>query len=291
MLDPRGQLDEGLRFHKVGMLGKAIEYYEATAGGSDDPAVVAEAFCRAADAYRVWCKWDRGIEAARHAAGVAREAGLDALHAEALNAEAAVYLERGELNAAEPLLRRILDLTSDRRMRGIALQNLGSIAAQRADLRSAEDYFRRSYRTFRRAGYRWGEAFALNNFAAVALDMGRLKLALDLGLRAMEAAQRIGDFELLGIATMNAAEAHAAKGEVALGEALATTALGYFAAEDNAMRRAQCLRVLGDISVLKGDRLIASRFYEQALELAEALDSPFEASRLRDCLEVARARA
>ena len=287
MLNPEGQLDEGVRYRKVGMLDKALEQYETAAVSARDPALLSEALTREASVYRVQCDWNQAISAARQAAEVALGARLTAQYAEALTAEAAVYQARGDFESAVPLYEQALVETTDERVRGIALQNLGAIAAQRADLRSAERYFWKSFRSFRRARYDRGEAFSLNNCAAVALDRGRVKLAKVLGEQAMTAAQKIGDYELLGVAAVNSAEALAAEGELAKAEGLVRAALEYFTTTDTDLHRAECLRALGDLALRQGDTAGAARYFSHAAGLAEAAGAQTQAARYRDCLAVA----
>ena len=287
MPDPRAHIEEGLRFHKLGMLDRALQEYEASLEISRDPAVSGEALVRQAHVYRSWCRWDAAVSSARRGVQIARAAGLDQVEADALNAEAIVHQEVGRFDEAVVLFERILSLDIDERQRGIVYQNLGSIAAQRSDLARAEEYFRSSYRSFGRAGYRWGEAFALTNFAAATLLAGRFKEAEVIGGQAMHAAKKAGDLELLGIASQNTGEALAHLQEFARAEALLVEALGYFQMESNDLRRAQCMRVLGDVKLLSGDRDEARRLYAQALQLAESVQAEREVSRLLDCLAAA----
>jgi tetratricopeptide (TPR) repeat protein len=288
MLDPQVQLDQGLRYQKNGLLEDALRAYDGALAGASDPALRTQALCRKAWIYRAWCKWDKAIAAAQEGAEVARAAQLDALHGEALNAEAIVHQERGDFGAALPLFQRTLDTTADDRIRGIALQNLGSIAAQQADLDRAQTLFRESVRCFQRARYRWGEAISLVNHAAVALDRGRLKEAAVLGSQAMEAAEKIGDLELLGIAAINTAEALADQRQLEKAEDLARAAVDHFRAVGNDLRRAQSQRVLGDV-LLKQDRSNeALRAYIEALQTAVDVRSEVEIERIRDCLELIR---
>ena len=39
MIDPRGQLEEGLRYQKLGMLDQALEQYKVAIDSATDPAV------------------------------------------------------------------------------------------------------------------------------------------------------------------------------------------------------------------------------------------------------------
>jgi ATP/maltotriose-dependent transcriptional regulator MalT len=163
---------------------------------------------------------------------------------------------------------------------------MGAIAAQRADLETAREYFRQSQRYFAQAGYPWGEAFALTNQAAAAQEAGHLKEAEVLAGQAIIAAKKVGDLELLGIAMMNSAEALAPQGRLVHAEQLAEDALGYFEIEENDLRRAQCYRVLGDIKMLQAFPREAQQMYGRALGLATSVGSEREALRIRDAMEL-----
>lgn len=279
----REQLDEGLRLQKAGLLEEALQFYDA-ASRSNDGTIRATALCRKADLYRVWSRWEQAADFAREGAAVARKAGEYTVYAEAINAEANVYLQRGEFDTAIPLYERVLELPVDDRVRGLALQNMGSIAAQRDDLDAAERLFLDSYWHFRRAGYDWGVAFVLNNQAAAALDRGRYASAATIARQAMEAARQVDDFELLGVATLNYAEAVAAQGDLPHAESLAAGALGFFVLAKSDVHRAQCLRVLGDIYVRRGETSRARACYMQGLEVAVPLGSRYDTDKLRDAL-------
>jgi predicted negative regulator of RcsB-dependent stress response len=240
--------------------------------------------CRKADLYRVWSRWEQAADSAREGAAVARKAGEYTLYAEAINAEANVYHQRGEFDAAIPLYERVLELPVDDRVRGLALQNMGSIAAQREDLDNAERLFLDSYWHFRRAGYDWGVAFVLNNQAAAALDRGRYASAATIARQAMEAARQVDDFELLGVSTLNYAEALAAQDDLPHAESLAAGALGFFVLAKSEVHRAQCLRVLGDIYVRRGETSRARACYMQGLEVAVPLGSRYDTDKLREAL-------
>ena len=291
MLDPRGRLEEGLRYQRLGMLDEALEHYRVAIDAASDPEVLSEGYCREALAYRAGCRWDEAIHSARRSATVALGARLDEKYAQALNAEAIVHQERGAFDAAMTLFEIIVRMTVSDRLSGITFQNMGAIAAQRADLTTAKEYFRESQRYFARAQYPWGEAFALTNQAAVALDAGHPKEAEVLAGHAIVAAKKVGDLELLGAAMLNLAEAVAPQRRLDQAESLALDALRYFEIEENDLRRAQCYRVLGDIKVLQGCRADAERLYSQAIGLARSVGSEREATRIGDAMELLKASA
>ncbi|NIR59036.1 MAG: hypothetical protein GWO02_05705, partial [Gammaproteobacteria bacterium] len=241
-----------------------------------------EALRRKSDVYRQKCAWDAALKAARASAQTAIRAELPELFAEALNAEAAVYLSRGDLVAARPLLEQILSIVAEDRIRGIAHQNLGNIAAQGKEFESAKAHFLESRDHFRRAGYRRGEAIALINQVAIANLTGDHDGALSAARDAVPATREVGDYELLALASINQAEALAGLERFSEAEELASQALGFFGIEGNRYRQVGCLRVLGDINRKQKHFVNAIRCYERALKLAEGIDAQVERTMLED---------
>ncbi len=283
MPDPLGDIEEGLRLEKFGMLDRALAHYKAAASG-DDPLTVATAWRRRASVLRTRCDWNGALEAVRESAAVAIRHGLGDAHAEALNAEAAVFQSQGDFAAARPLLERILGMTTDPRIRGVALQNLGAIAAEGGDFETAEHRFLESYRCFQAAEYRWGQAFALNNYGRAAMDRENFEIAERVLTRAVDMAREIEDLDLAALATMNLAETMLCAGELERADEAASTALGYFDMAGNRWRRVECLRLLGDINRRDGQPEVARRCYTQGLELARELGVHLEITRLEERL-------
>jgi tetratricopeptide (TPR) repeat protein len=281
--EPLGDIDEGLRLEKSGMLDRALAHYEAAATGND-PLTVTTAWRRRASVLRTRCDWEGALAAARESAAVALRHGLDDAHAEALNAEAAVFQSQGDFAAASPLLERMLSMTRNPRIRGVALQNLGSIAAEGGDYEQAEHRFLESYRCFKEAGYDWGQAFALNNYGRAAMDRGSLDIAARVLAQAVELARRVEDLDLAALATMNLAETMLAADDLERADEAASTALGYFDMVGNRWRRVECLRLLGDINLRDDQRDVAMRCYAQGLELARELGIHLEITRLEERL-------
>src|SRR4051794_12327296 len=94
MPDAVESLHEGMRAEKLGVLDRALIAYEAAAGASPDPDVVAQALTRQADVHRTRCEWELASECARRASDVARRAGLIMRYEEALNAHALVLMSK-----------------------------------------------------------------------------------------------------------------------------------------------------------------------------------------------------
>ena len=283
MPDPQESLHEGRQAERLGVLGRALEAYEQAARASDDPAIVAEALVRQADVHRARCDWDEALRCAREAQEVARAAGLDERRAEALNAECLVYMAQGELDAARPIAEQLVATTSDIRLRGIALQNLGTIMAQRGDLEGAERAFGESYGCFVSCGYERGQVIALNNQGRAALDRGDLPHAEQLLADALESAREVDDSELIALAMVNYAEAIIPRDDVRA-ESLACSALGHFQGSRNTWRTVECLRLLGSLHERRGAGGEAARCYERALTLAKEIGARVEIATLEQCL-------
>jgi tetratricopeptide (TPR) repeat protein len=276
-------LDEGMRAETVGDLERAVALFSAAATASD-PAIAAEALTRLADVRRSRAEWEPALTAARRGRDIARAAGLDALVPHALVAEANVLMCRGDFREARTLFEQVLTLTGDARIRGLALQNLGSIMAQQGELGAAERYFAESYGQFQHAGYRRGEATALINYGRVTLDRGNPRLAEDLLCQALTAAREIEHAELTALATLNLAETRARLGDTAQAEDLASEALGIFTGCCNQWRQIECLRLIGAIHEQRGDAENATRCFERGLRLAREIGATVEIRSLDDCL-------
>jgi tetratricopeptide (TPR) repeat protein len=201
-----------------------------------------------------------------------------------LNAEAAVYMARGEFEAAVSVLGRVLETSADDRINGLALHNLGAIAAQRGSWEDSRRHFMDSVKRFQRAGYHRGVAIAHNNYGRAALEHGNFKLAADLLAQAVASARRADDRDLVALATMNHAEAIAGLGDLERAESLASSALAHFTTTGNTWRRVECVRLMGDIARQRGNNTAAREAYNEALLRAREINAQVEISQLESRL-------
>src|SRR5688572_22555999 len=212
---PHELIDLGLRHEKNGELDTALEHYRRVEAESTDPLTISEAIRRQSVVLRRRSDWDASIELARKAGRIASDAQLVDQFAQTVNTEAATLLMRGDLAGASELFRKVVQGTSaDPRVRAIALQNLGTIAAQSGEWTESRECFRESVTCFQRAGDAWGEAIALNNYGRAALDHGNMMMAEELLEQAVGAARRVEDFDSAALATLNRAEAVAGMGRL-----------------------------------------------------------------------------
>jgi len=276
-------LRDGVVAEEIGALDRAVESF-TKAVRSDDATIAAEAFTRLSDVFRSRAEWDEALGAARQGQRLARVAANEQLLAHALIAEGNVYMCRGDFAEGTALFECVLDFSADPRMRGLALQNIGSCLAQRGQLGAAERAFAESYGSFQRAGYRRGEATALNNLGRAALDRGDAAFAENVLCEALSAARDASHGELIALATLNLADAKAHRGELARAHEFAGAALGCFAESGNQWREVECLRLIGSIHEQGGDVAAAAACFERGLRLAREIGAAVEIRTLEVCL-------
>jgi tetratricopeptide (TPR) repeat protein len=281
---------DGVRAERAGALDRALYAYQMAAA-SDDPDTRADALTHQADVYRTRCEWDLALAAARDAQSIARAAGLSSRLMEAIVAEANIVMARGMFDEAARKFEWIAEQTSDPRLRGIALQNLGSIHAQSGQPRAAARAFRESLGNFHKAGYARGEVMAMNNLGRLAIDIGDYEDARALLERALPLARDIDEAEAAAMASLNLGWVLCHDGGLDRAQDLAMAALGYFAGCENRYREIECLRLIGEINDRCEDPQNAQRCFELALALAEQIGSEPELRITQDRLSTLRGRS
>lgn len=280
MLEKDDSLEHAVRLFRGGHMEQAAELFQQLADTSDEPCVVARALRHQADVYRIRAEWIPAIELARRSAETAKSAGLTLLFAEALNAEAIIHQSRGAFDSAVPLLENVLTVIEDDRIRGSALQNLGSIAAMNKDFAAARARFEESLESFRRSGYRRGEAIALINASAIANDVGDHASAAEMAHEAIKLARKLHDYDAQAHATLNYARALIGLGDFDRAEEMLSTAFGFFTIGGNPYRQVAALRILGDLGHQQGKIENAASCYRHALGIARRIDAAAEAEQL-----------
>jgi tetratricopeptide (TPR) repeat protein len=283
-------LEDGIRAERAGLLDRALVVYRTVASVSTDLDVVASALTHEADVHRTRCDWEASLRAARRAQEVAREARLPTRIADALLAEINVFITQGDFGTATLILNGVVSESTDPRIRGIALQNLGIILAQTGQLRAAERAFTESLTNFREAGYVRGEAIALNNFGELALKQGEPERAQPLLSEALELSREIEDLEVAAMASLNLASALCCNRDLDRAQDLAMAALGYFAGCGNAWRQVECLRLIGDINEKADEFDNAARCYDRAVNLAVEIGAEVEERVVKDRLAAVQRR-
>lgn len=290
MADPsdgaRSLLAEALRAEHADDHDRALDLYAlAAARAVTDPTIVAEALTRQAGVYRRRSEWELAVTYAQRARSIAEDAGLPAHLAEALIAEGNALMCRGSFDEAVSAYRRLERVAQNPRQRGIALQNLGSIFAQRGELDDAAAAFLESLTLFRDAGYERGQAIAANNLGRIALDMDDTEGARRWLQEALARAKAVEDAELVALARLNLAELALCVGSLGMAEGDVHVSLEHFQETGNRWRQIECWRVLGDIAHKRGDTSSARELFERALALADAIGAESERTLVRRRLD------
>jgi tetratricopeptide (TPR) repeat protein len=275
MPEGRELIADGVRAERAGAMSRALFCYRSVASTTTDPDLLAEALTREADVHRSRCEWALALAAARRAQTIAESANPPLLQRldEAVNAEANVLMCSGDFITAATKYELIAAKSSAPRVRGIALQNLGSIYAQCGQPSAAEHAFAESLESFKQAGYARGQGIALNNMGRLALDLGKCADGRALLERALIVARELEDLDLAALASLNLASACCAEGKLDRAQDLAMAALGYFSDAENTWREIECLRLIGDINAKLEDVHNATRCYTLAMRLAEQIGS------------------
>lgn len=276
-------VDEGLSLHERGLGDQALDLFERALAIRDrvSPALASRA-CRGAARVHIRAgRWRDALYHIRRARTLALEAGDGDLVAEALNGHGMLHHTRGRLERAAHYYRIGLEHARTPKVRGMVMQNLGTLAAASRRFADADRLFGDSETNFRAAGYSRGLAIAANNRAAIALDTGDFRGARDRAEGAVEAARDVGDLELLSIALVNLADALYHLGRVAESEGSVAEAFGQLTIQSNPWRRAQCLQIMGNVRRELGYPTEARRCYEMGIGALEAAGAVSHADPLR----------
>ena len=274
-------LDAGRRAEHADDLQRALHHYaDAAIHAGDDPAVVTRALTGQAGVYRRLSDWELAADYARRARELAEDADLPILRAEALVAEGNALMCSGRFDEAVIVYDRLSRVATDDRQHGIAMQNLGSIHAQRGDHGAAARAFEQSRALFEKAGYARGVAIATNNLGRLAHDCGDYARAEPLLRAALDAARDVEDAELCALALINLATLRAAQGACTEAGSMAAEAFGHFVVSENRWRQVECLCVLADIAESQGDHENARAHLNRGAEIARAIGARVELSRI-----------
>jgi tetratricopeptide (TPR) repeat protein len=279
-------LEAGLRAEHGDDLQRALHHYaDAAIRGAGVSAIVARSLVRQAGVYRRLSEWDVAADYARRARELADGAGLPELHAEALVAQGNALMCSGRLDEATIVYQRLVRVAMNDRQRGIAMQNIGSIHAQRRKWEWAAEAFESSRWLFRSAGYARGEAIALNNLGRLAHDQGDLVEAESLLTQALGAARDVADAELAALALINIAQVRVAGGRLSEALPMAAEAFGHFSVSENRWRQIECLCVLADIAEGEGQADQARVHLGRAREIALVIGARMELEQIEARLQ------
>jgi tetratricopeptide (TPR) repeat protein len=285
MEPPRGihaavsALRDGVEYLRGGSLDRAWSSFVTAGRLSTDPALRSEALRRQGDVKRRRGEWEEALELVAQAVQIARDHALRDAAAAALNIEATIHHQRGDLGRAVSLYLEALREEPESHQRGLICQNLGTAYAERGDHEGAERWYAESSEAFGDAGSVREQLLAMNNQGSVKLDQGDAEGAETIFRDALRLVNTIpkGDAELQALVEMNLAEA-LARQRVKLEEAhdLMARAAGHFSASSNRPLRVACHRVLALVADAQGNEELALSALERGLVLAREVESTSE---------------
>ncbi|MGH7657638.1 MAG: HD domain-containing phosphohydrolase, partial [Gemmatimonadales bacterium] len=168
------------------------------------------------------------------------------LLAQALNTQAVMALEVGELSRARELFFRALPLSAgDDDVVARIEQNLGIIDNIQGNLEDALQHYQRSLQSYTRAGNGAGRALAYHNLGMISADQKRWDRADRYFTESRELAHTTGDRHLEGLCLLNRAEVLIARQQYDEARGSAEQALVIFDQLDSRLDKADAYRMLG----------------------------------------------
>ncbi len=226
------------------------------------------------------------------ALAVAQLAGDAGEIGHAINIQAAVHQQLGDLDQAEALYlearSHAID-ASETRLTAMTAQNLGVISAVRGDLEKTLRYYRASLAEFRTLGAPREVLLALNNMAMLCTDLERWDDAGRAFEEAVGIAEAIGDVPARILLAVNRADLEIARGEFVAARACCELAQRLSAQTQDASALGEVEKNLGTVARELGEMAEAEEHLERAQKIAvERRDLLLSAETAREHAELCR---
>ncbi|HEV8266263.1 MAG TPA: tetratricopeptide repeat protein [Gemmatimonadales bacterium] len=216
----------------------------------------------------------RYAEAERWAAtarDLARSRGERHAELRALNFQAAIALNRGDLEEAERHFSTALEMAGmlrDAAGEARCFNNLGIIAFLRGDPNVALAAYQPALAAYQRAGMLRGMAQTHHNIGISRRELGDYRGALEAADQAVRLARQVQDDSLVGLALAGRAEIHLAMGDAALADAELRGAEQAYERVQFSAGLPEVWRLQAGAARARGDLAGAVRRLERAAELA-----------------------
>lgn len=188
-----------------------------------------------------------------------------------LNLRGVAELELGALDDAERTLATVIELArsdGDELLTARALNNLGALADMRDRFEKAIMFYEGAIPSYQRLGDARGLAETHHNVAISFRHRRQLGEAEEHERQAITYASQARNAALESLARLGLGELALEKGDAVLAEAIARHAAKRFAADSDALREADALRVLAAACVAQQKLSIAQEVVARACELA-----------------------
>lgn len=257
--------------------------------GHADAASVASALLRwVGRTYQVDADGLAALDCGEAALAVAEAAADEAAIGHAVNMQATVLWQQGQLDQAERLFltaRQSALHSGDARLAAITAQNLGVLANVRGDFESALTHYALSLDDYRALGLVPESCGLLNNLGMLYTDLERWAEAEAAFTEAVETSAALDDTSMRMISEFNLADMWLARGEVDRAAAHCADGLAIAERTRDTQRHGQAFRIYGVIARERGDYASAEAHFTTAATIAE------ERHDLLSLAEVLRERA
>lgn len=219
----------------------------------------------------------QGERWARRALRSSRRRGDPTVEVRALNVCGAIAFEGGRIDEASRFFAEGLtaaEANHDHATAGRCSNNLGNIAYLQGDWVPALGYYRMATAWFERAGWRQGLGEVWHNVASIHRERGETDLALEASDRAVDAAQKAGDRNLVAQARAGRAEAHLAGGNAMLARSEIESAREMHQDLEDDVREQEDRRIQANVSAALGDALEAESILRDVISRARDHSRP-----------------
>jgi putative nucleotidyltransferase with HDIG domain len=209
--------------------------------------------------------------------------GDSLLQAQALNVQASMAFEAGDLRAARVLYHQALaSATPDPTLVARIEQNLGILSNIEGDFPHALVHYQDSLAAFERAGDDHGRAIAHHNLGMLNADQALWDAADQHFRDSLALAKQTNALHLQGLCFLNHTEVHVARGQYEAAQLCAQLALEIFDRLESELDKSDAYRMLGLVYRATGRPVLAEARFNAAIELARktgAVLSEAEATR------------
>lgn len=241
---------------------------------TDDDARSAAAILREiARAYHADGDPDAALDSIEAAIAVAEAWGDDAAAGHAINVEAVVHWQRGNLDEAERLYmsaRTRALRAGDAKLAAMTAQNLGVLANIRGEYDVAQRHYEASLEEYRSLGLTEDVSYALNNLGLLHTATRRWDEAERAFAEAVQISDLAGDVSTRIVLNVNRAELWVARGDHARAQASISHALEAAARTGDASALGKATKLVGIIAREAGDLEAAEEHFARADEIAVA---------------------
>lgn len=288
-------IEEGRAAEKGGQRARARECYEQALGRLSDESGgrQASAILRAiARTYQGDAEMDAALDCLAAAVAVAEAWGDESAAGSAINVEAVVCWQLGDLDRAEFLYRMARARAigaGDAKLAAMTAQNLGVIANVRGDLDEARRRYEASLREYRTLGLARDVCVALNNLGLLHTHQGQWEDAERAFGEAVRISDAIGDLSAHIRLDVNLAEMWVARHDHDRARRVVRHAMELAARTGDDSAAGQVTKLLGVIARETGDATEAELQFRRAEEIAVGRqDVLLEAEVVREMAELAR---